>query len=197
MRQRHYISRCLAMRLIAISYLSALQTLWYYLVMKALIISDTHAKHREDYKKLSEIIEPFLEGVDIIIHAGDSVTLGAVDLFKILKPTYIVRGNMDAVDIQHSLPDKVVFNFGRFRIGLTHGWGPAAGLKERVFQLFQEDQVDAIVFGHSHQPYIGKMDGVLMVNPGSPTDTRFAERNSIAILEANGELSARIISIDL
>lgn len=163
--------------------------------MKALVISDTHVKRREDIGKLNTIIEPFIDGVDIIIHAGDSVTIDLVNYLKELKPTHIVSGNMDTSDVAWTLPDRIVFNFGRFRIGLTHGGGPASGLKERVFEEFTDDKVDAIIFGHSHQPYIGKRDNVLLLNPGSPTDTRFADRNTVMILEGNGELRAEIVDV--
>jgi len=163
--------------------------------MKALVISDTHVKRQEGIDELREIIEPYVNSVDIIIHAGDSVTEYLVDYLKSLKPTYIVAGNMDMGDVARMLPEKEVFGFGRFRIGLTHGWGPAAGLKERVLELFKSDNVDAVIFGHSHQPFLGKRDGILILNPGSPTDTRFADRNTIAILEGNAELEAKIIDL--
>jgi len=163
--------------------------------MKALVISDTHVKRKEDFEKLEKIIEPLLEGVDVIIHAGDSVIKETVDFFKALKPTYMVRGNMDTAEMQDILPEKTVFNLGCYRIGLTHGWGQASGLKQRVFELFEQDKVNVIVFGHSHQPYVGRMGNVLMLNPGSPTDTRFTDRNTVAILEINEELRAEIIDI--
>ncbi len=163
--------------------------------MKALVISDTHVRKEEDINTLIEIIKPFMGEVDIIIHAGDSVSRSLVDLLDRLKPTYIVSGNMDYVDTASILPEKMVFDLGRFRIGLTHGWGHAPGLKERVFDLFKQDDVDAIIFGHSHQPYLGQRNGVLLLNPGSPTDTRFANRNTIAILYADDELKAEIVDV--
>jgi len=163
--------------------------------MKALVISDTHIKRKEDIDELSKILAPYVSSVDIIIHAGDSVTEYLVDYLKGLKPTHIVSGNMDIGEVARMLPEKEVFNFGRFRIGLTHGWGPVAGLKERVLDLFGSDNVDAVIFGHSHQPFLGKRDGILMLNPGSPTDTRFTDRNTIAILEGNAELEVQIIEL--
>lgn len=163
--------------------------------MKALVISDTHVKRKEDIDELREILEPYVNSVDIIIHAGDSVTEYLVDYLRSLKPTRIVSGNMDMGEVARMLPEKEIFDFGRFRIGLTHGWGPSSGLKERVLGLFKSDNVDAVIFGHSHQPFLGKRDGILILNPGSPTDTRFADRNTIAILEGNAELEAKIIDL--
>jgi len=44
---------------------------------------------------------------------------------------------------------------------------------------------DCILFGHSHIPFCKVMDGVLMVNPGSPTDRRREPRASFAVMEAD------------
>lgn len=163
--------------------------------MKALVISDTHVKRQDDIELLKPIIEPFLSEVDVIIHAGDSVSQLLIDFLRGLKPVYIVAGNMDNVDVANQLPKKMVFELGRYRIGLTHGGGARSGLKERVFEMFTDERPDMIIFGHSHEAYLGKRDGTIMLNPGSPTDTRFADRNSVAIITANAELTAEIVEI--
>lgn len=163
--------------------------------MKALVLSDTHVKKEEDLIALKRIIEPFLDGVDVIIHAGDSVTRLLVDYLKHLKPAQVVLGNMDSAELAYSLPDKVIVNLGRFKVGVTHGWGTAEGLKERIIESFKDDEVDAIIFGHSHRPLLEKVGNVLMLNPGSPTDSRFTDKNYVAILEADGELKAELIEV--
>lgn len=43
---------------------------------------------------------------------------------------------------------------------------------------------DCIVFGHSHQPHCEMHEGVLLVNPGSPTERRREPRASFATMEA-------------
>ncbi|MHB8840594.1 MAG: metallophosphoesterase family protein [Candidatus Aquicultor sp.] len=163
--------------------------------MKALVISDTHAKWQEDIKALQRILEPFLDEVDVIIHAGDSVSQLFVDYIKGLKPTYIVAGNMDSTDVANRLPKSLVFELGGYRIGVTHGGGTKTGLKGRVFDVFKDERVDMIIFGHSHEAYLGKLDGIIMLNPGSPTDTRFADRNTVALVTADGGLTAEIVDV--
>lgn len=163
--------------------------------MKALVLSDTHVRYKDEIAALRLIIEPYLSDVDIIFHAGDSTSMAAVDLFNELKTTYVVAGNMDDSQTSYYLSEKLFVDFAGFKVGITHGWGTASGIVDRVFEYFRGNEVDAIIFGHSHQPYIGKREGILMLNPGSPTDKRFAERNSIAILEAGEELEARIIEL--
>lgn len=163
--------------------------------MKALVISDTHVRSESEINKLISIIKPYVSEADIIIHAGDLVLKALVKSLNDLKPTYAVSGNMDYYDVAQTLPQKLTFEFASFKVGLTHGSGPATGLKERVFDLFKQDGVDAIIFGHSHQPYLGSRDGVLLLNPGSPTDTRFANRNTLAFLYADDKLRAEIVDI--
>lgn len=165
--------------------------------MKALVLSDTHIKTKEGLSNLKEIIEPFLNEVDVIFHAGDSASMMVIDFLNELKPTYAVCGNMDDVQTSFYLSEKLIVNFAGFKIGLTHGWGKASGIVERVFEYFNGSDIDAIVFGHSHQPFVGKKDGILMLNSGSPTDKRFADKNTIAILEAGEELTAKIIELDI
>ena len=57
------------------------------------------------------------------------------------------------------------------------------------------DNVDLIVYGHSHHAFWGKIDGIYYLNPGSPTDKRHAHYNSVALLEVGDGLKAEIIKI--
>lgn len=43
-----------------------------------------------------------------------------------------------------------------------------------------------ILFGHSHRPVVGRERGVLIANPGSPTDKRLNPLYSYAILTVDG-----------
>jgi len=55
--------------------------------------------------------------------------------------------------------------------------------------------VDVIVFGHSHKPFNQIINGILMFNPGSPTDKIFTNTNSFGILELNKKIRAEHIEI--
>ncbi|MBI4733966.1 MAG: metallophosphoesterase family protein, partial [Rubrobacteridae bacterium] len=105
-------------------------------IMKALVLSDTHIKYCEQLVELERILSPFLDEVDIIIHAGDLSSRLAVEFFEGLKPTYVVAGNMDNQELAMSLPDKKIIDFGAFKVGITHGWGKPAGIEDRVFTYF-------------------------------------------------------------
>jgi len=164
--------------------------------MKVGVISDTHLapsgfrkmtakiiqKISEDLESLKALIEPHFKGADAILHAGDLVDLFVLDMLRGFGTVYAVAGNMDPADVRAPLPQKRIVELGKFRIGMIHGFGSPHGLSQRIRHEFAGEKLDCIVFGHSHQPYDRIEDGVLMFNPGSPTDRRFAPRRTIGIL---------------
>ena len=100
---------------------------------------------------------------------------------------------MDTVEVERAFPATRVLEIGGFKIGVTHGDGAPQGIIERVSAKFTG--VDAIVFGHSHQPLNERRNGVLLFNPGSPTDRIFAPYNSVGLLEISDTISGQIIRL--
>jgi putative phosphoesterase len=147
--------------------------------MRILALSDTHIPvAAQDLPK--EIYEA-IDGVDMILHAGDFIDEWVLDKLKSLKETKAVRGNMDSKEISMALNAKEIINVGKIKIGLIHGYGAPADIIPTVKREF--DKIDVLVFGHSHAATNVKKDGVLYFNPGSPTDKIFAAKNSYGILE--------------
>jgi len=162
--------------------------------MKIGVISDTHLRDKNE--SLPKEIQEGLKPVDMIIHAGDLVDLSVLEKLKKICPQVIaVRGNMDPEPVRKILPEKEIIKVGKFRIGLAHGQGHPAGLPDLLLNMFRNDLVDAIVFGHSHNPLNEVRNGILLFNPGSATDKVFAEYNSYGILEINDKIEGRIIRI--
>ncbi|HDH97323.1 MAG TPA: metallophosphoesterase [Proteobacteria bacterium] len=154
--------------------------------MKIGVISDTHLRSGDDASLLTELVESsYFRDVDLILHAGDHVVLDVVEMALAPKRLVSVRGNMDVGEAAE-LPIKRVVELAGKRIGLIHGWGSPDGLAERVAAEFADEDVDLIVFGHSHRPYEGRVGGRLLFNPGSPTDKHFAPYNSVGIIEITG-----------
>jgi putative phosphoesterase len=154
------------------------------------VISDTHLLEASIPER---VLEAF-QGADLIVHAGDVVVMPVIDQLSTLAETVSVRGNMDRGDLARSLPDKRVIDVKGFKIGLTHGYGPPWGMTRKVRAMF--DDVDCIIFGHTHQPLIKEDNGVLFFNPGSPTDKRFTKVNTFGLLEITDKLSARLVYLD-
>ena len=162
--------------------------------MKIGVISDTHIPNRA--QGIPNKILESLKKMDMIIHAGDLVELNILDTLKsICQNVKAVSGNMDPIEVKKSLPEKQIISVGKYRIGLTHGNGSPASLIEVVTDIFKNDKVDVIIFGHSHSPINEKRGQILYFNPGSLSDTFFASFNSYGIIEINEEIKANIIKI--
>ena len=158
--------------------------------MKIGVVSDTHSRPVPP-----EVLESFKD-VDFIIHAGDFCSLEDLKQFQKVKMVKAVHGNMDEHDLHSILPERDIVLWKNFKIGLYHGRGPANRVVDVVQEEFKNDQVDAVVFGHSHQPFNEELKGVLYFNPGSPNDTIFAPYCSYGILEVNGDkLIGKIIKV--
>lgn len=160
--------------------------------MKIGVISDTHSKPLP-----GQLIQE-LKQVDLIVHAGDMCAWEDFLSLAKIKDVKGVCGNMDGPDVSRRLPKEQIFSLGNLRIGLYHGEGAPDALLEKVKAHFKDEKVDAVIFGHSHQPFNQKIDGVLYFNPGSPTDDIFAPYRSYGIMEisAQGEIQARIIKVE-
>ena len=160
--------------------------------MRIMVISDTHIPRSA--QDIPEAIYKEIETVDMIVHAGDFVEKEFYEKLKSLRETKAVYGNMDSIELRRVLNQKEVFEAGKFRIALIHGYGAPANLEETVRNEFKD--VDAIIFGHSHSALNVVTDGVLFFNPGSPTDKIFASANTYGILEiTDKKIEAKIVRI--
>jgi len=156
------------------------------------IVSDTHLHCSEEAHQL---LRGPLQGVELILHAGDVVAAEVIDALDRIAPVRGVAGNMDLPEVRRRWPEKQEITVGAYRIGLIHGSGPPQGLEQRVLREFSP-AIDAVVFGHSHQPLVVRQCNILLINPGSPTDRRFAPCHSVALLDVEpGGLRARLIRI--
>jgi putative phosphoesterase len=159
--------------------------------MKIGVLSDTHL-HRltRDFR---DILDQFLWDVDLIFHVGDFVSPEIVE-FLSRKNFHGVHGNMDPTEVKEALPKKKVVQLGPYRLGLHHGYGPSRGLDERIRAEFQD--VDVIVYGHSHRAANYVKEGVLLFNPGTATGFSFSRNHSLGILEVGETIRGEIIPIE-
>lgn len=149
------------------------------------VVSDTHVP-----KQVLQLPEELLEQlakVDFIIHAGDFENIDALKDLRRINRVIAVSGNMDTKKVKDQLSNREVLNVDHYKIGIIHGWGDPHTLPRRVLEEFKSDNVDCVIFGHSHQVHNEVVDGVLLFNPGSPTDTIFAHFMSFGILETSPE----------
>ncbi len=159
-------------------------------MMKIGVISDTHL--REPNSGFKKMIESHFGDVEKIFHAGDFVDWSIVDYLSSRKELIAVCGNMDPQDIQKAFPRKRIVEIKGFKIALIHGGGPPFGIESRIRGEF--DEVDAIVYGHSHAPANHRSKNVYFFNPGSPTRS-FIHRPSLGILRLGEQIEGEIIKI--
>jgi putative phosphoesterase len=152
--------------------------------MQVGVVSDTHWQ-AVDGPLPGELFRE-LAGVDLILHAGDLVTVEILDQLKKIAPVLAVSGNMDSDEVRQRLPAKRIVELEQVRLGLIHGWGPPRGLPERVLREFPED-VAVVVFGHSHRPHREWIDDRLLFNPGSLLGDRFSQGRSYGLLTIQGD----------
>jgi putative phosphoesterase len=128
-----------------------------------------------------------LRGVNVIVHCGDMVDAMAIPLFEEIAPLQAVAGNNDPAYLQQRFGKRKVLEFGSARVGVVHGHdGTGRSTLARAQNAFKDEDVDAILFGHSHVPYCEWHDSVLLFNPGSPTDRRRQPEFSYGILRVTG-----------
>jgi uncharacterized protein len=134
-----------------------------------------------------------LERADLILHAGDVVTVAVLRELEAFAPIDAVFGNMDEPALQAELPERRVVEAEGVRIGLVHIPGPRAGREERLVSWFPA--CDAVVYGHTHVPQVERHRGVWILNPGSPTERRRAPERSMLVLELEKRLKPRLLSL--
>jgi len=149
---------------------------------KLLIMSDTHGD-----TTLAEKVLGMNPDVDIVIHLGDYCK--DADKLQQLYPHIrfeYVYGNCDFI-IGNVPAEKLIEVEGQ-RILLTHGhrysvkWGI-----EKLQDKAHNDNIQLLLFGHTHMQQVSYGPGHIILNPGSITDPRDGNRESYAIVIINNE----------
>jgi len=138
--------------------------------MKIAIISDSH----DNVKNLEKLIIWLNENkIKILIHAGDLCAPSV--LIKTLAPNFkgqihIIFGNVgDKVLLEKAASGLANVKYygltGELqienrKIAITH-------LKEDAENMIKKDKYDLVIFGHSHQSEIQKINQTQSVNPGT------------------------------
>lgn len=158
--------------------------------MKIVVLSDTHlATVTEGLQSLCSL---YCDSADLVVHLGDWTAACVLDYFEQYR-LEAVCGNMDDMGVRLRLPMKKVIRVGSFRIALTHGWGYGDDLGAHLLQEF--DTADAVLFGHTHRPLVERIDGRLLVNPGSAFSARGLSGRTLAVLHVGTSLHAEIVRL--
>ena len=138
--------------------------------MRAVVLADTHVPRRA--RELPPELWDAIDAADLVIHAGDWVSLDLVERITSRCRLLGVYGNNDGPDIRAVLPEVAREELGGVRVAVVHETG-ASGGRERRMDVTYGGTADLLVFGHSHIPWDTTTPGGLrLLNPGSPTDKR-------------------------
>jgi uncharacterized protein len=151
------------------------------------VIADTHLPRGS--RRLPEACVQRLCGAELILHAGDFVSVQFLDeLVAFGPPVRAVHGNMDEATLRETLPGERVVEVGGARIAMLHVPGPAARREARLAARFPDCQ--AVVYGHTHVAQVARFQHLWILNPGSPTERRAAPGHSMLVLEVGDGLIA-------
>jgi putative phosphoesterase len=148
---------------------------------RIVVIADTHFGPAE-IKLPTEVVEA-LKMADIIVHAGDFTCGDMLKYMQSMGDLRGVQGNMDSKSIRAQLPERLAFEVGGVKIGVIHGERGPVGFIDRVAEAMKDLNCQLVICAHTHNAFIEKRGGTTFLNPGSPTDKRFAKKNSYAIIE--------------
>lgn len=147
------------------------------------VISDTHDLLRPGAKT-------FLQGSDVIVHAGDICEEAVLSELSSIAPVIAVRGNNDKGAWAGKLRTTELFQAGEVFIYVIHDLAEididpvAAGIR-------------VVVSGHSHKPKVEEKEGILFLNPGSAGPRRFKLPVSAAEISVLASaVSARTVELE-
>lgn len=163
-------------------------------MLRVAVISDTHSPRF--WKTMPAAVAAQLDGVDVILHAGDVCTPSVLDELATYAPVHVVLGNNDGPDIAAwGAPETLEIELDGLRVAMIHDSGQKDGRAARMRRLFPD--ADLVVFGHSHIPWDTEWNGQRLFNPGSPTDKRRQPRGAMGqlVIDAGVLVSAEIVEV--
>lgn len=137
--------------------------------MRIGVISDTHGLLRPEAQRA-------LEGVQLIIHAGDVGAPQILTQLKLIAPVFAVRGKVDTEAWAQELPLTTVVELSGFHLYVLHN------LRDLDLNP-QAAGFDAVISGHTHAADQHEDSGVLFLNPGSAGPHRFQLPVTLALVE--------------
>lgn len=144
------------------------------------LIADTHGRLRR------EAIQA-LDGVDLILHAGDVGGPAVLDGLRQIAPVRAVSGNVDPPD--GPLPAAIDCELEGVRVHVSHGHELGSPTPRLLAARYD---ADVIVFGHTHRALTEQAGAVLVINPGAAGPARFTLEPSVALLAVPAR-EARIV----
>jgi len=150
------------------------------------LIADTHGLLRPD-------VFTALEGVELILHAGDVGSDGILDELSLIAPVLAVAGNTDPPGDPRLAPSRIC-EIGGTKIHLSHGHELGSPTPAALFAQYLEP---IIVYGHTHKQLVSCDGERWAINPGAAGPRRFNLHPSVARLRLSGSsVDVEIVLLD-
>jgi putative phosphoesterase len=140
------------------------------------LISDTHGLVRPE-------VFAALEGVAVILHAGDVGGQDVLAELQTIAPVHAVFGNTDAPG-EPGLRAHVRMTIEGKSIHVSHGHELGSPTPERLLARYD---ADIVVYGHTHRALVERAGDRLVINPGAAGPRRFDVKPSVARLTLDAE----------
>jgi len=164
------------------------------------LLSDTHVRLPGTRVELSTLtteelpiqIRDAFSGVDLILHAGDIYSLEVLDMLATIAPVLAAEGDDDPFLLvnDNRVKHTHTLTLEGLTIWLSHYGQWPEDSKEKT--------PDIIVYGHSHRSSLEKSDGIIRINPGSPTFPHYQNiPGTVALMniESGREVDIEIIQL--
>jgi putative phosphoesterase len=149
------------------------------------LIADTHGLIRPG-------VHDALQGVELILHAGDVGGSGILDELRLIAPVRAVSGNTDPPG-DPALADQINLEIGGARIHVSHGHEVGSPNPARLAERYD---ADVVIFGHTHKQLITTLGEQMFVNPGAAGPRRFKLSPSVARMKiSDGKAEVEIIDL--
>jgi putative phosphoesterase len=147
------------------------------------VISDTHGLLRP------EVFEA-LEGVELILHAGDVCGRDVLIELATIAPVRAVYGNCDPPG-DPGLAAAVDLTIEGHSIHVSHGHECGSPTPDKLLAHYE---ADVIIYGHTHKPLVERAGSRLVLNPGAAGPRRFNLKPSVGRLTVSAaEVTARVL----
>ncbi len=169
--------------------------------MRIGLVADTHIPEAE--KGLPAELGKALQGVDLILHAGDIYIPSVLDDLERIAPVLAARGDDDygATLTDKRVKDKHILKLEGQTVWLVHerplylmfDWWRSKHPPEQEGDGYP----DIIVFGHEHRTVVEQVYDMLFISSGSPTFLHYSRGLGTAgILELHsGKPSVNILRL--
>jgi putative phosphoesterase len=130
---------------------------------------------------LRPAVHSALAGVELILHAGDVGGDEILQELRLIAPVHAVAGN---TDLPGTYEPELLVTVGGVRIHVSHGHELGGPTPKKLAAAYD---ADVIVYGHTHQQLVTRLDGRLVVNPGAAGPARFKLKPSVGLLTISAE----------